>query len=191
MQRRSIGGGRLWGPIQSQHICKRNSTFIIPSLVPSVGLWEGLGCYKSVDIQRLDIELIFGFSDSTTARALQVRVDAGNTTVESCVAACQAQGFSLAGVEFGRECCESIYQTCVSWVCLDESQGAVQSFSMAQYSTAMTMAFDTGISVRAQMALTATWVVKETLMRPAAGLPCWTCIILPEHTLSGPPWCRL
>ena len=35
-------------------------------------------------------------------------VDAGNTTVESCVAACQAQEFSLAGVEYGRECCTLI-----------------------------------------------------------------------------------
>ncbi|KAI9449280.1 WSC domain-containing protein [Lactarius psammicola] len=67
---------------------KINSTFIIPALVPSVGLWNSLGCYN----------------DSVSARALQVRVEAGNTTVESCVAACQAQGFSLAGVEFGREC---------------------------------------------------------------------------------------
>lgn len=65
-----------------------NSTFVIPALVPSVGLWNGLGCYN----------------DSVSARALQVRVEAGNTTVGSCVAACQAQGFSLAGVEFSREC---------------------------------------------------------------------------------------
>ena len=35
-------------------------------------------------------------------------VDAGNTTVESCIAACQAQEFSLAGVEYGQECCVSI-----------------------------------------------------------------------------------
>jgi hypothetical protein len=47
-------------------------------------------------------------SDSTSARALQVLVDAGNTTVESCVAACQDQQFTLAGVEFGRECCEFV-----------------------------------------------------------------------------------
>ncbi|KAH9032990.1 hypothetical protein EDB85DRAFT_1890429 [Lactarius pseudohatsudake] len=67
---------------------KVNSTFIVPIFVPSVGLWNGLGCY----------------SDSVSARALQVMVDAGNTTVESCVTACQAQGFSLAGVEFGKEC---------------------------------------------------------------------------------------
>jgi hypothetical protein len=67
---------------------KINSTFVIPALVPSVGLWNGLGCYN----------------DSVSARALQVRVDAGNTTVESCVAACQAQEFTLAGLEYGKEC---------------------------------------------------------------------------------------
>ncbi|KAI9449275.1 hypothetical protein BJY52DRAFT_1227861 [Lactarius psammicola] len=67
---------------------KVNSTFFILTFVPSVGLWNSLGCYN----------------DSVSARALQVMVDAGNTTVESCVATCQSQGFSLAGVEFGREC---------------------------------------------------------------------------------------
>jgi len=46
------------------------------------------------------------FSDSTGARALDAVVDAGDTTVESCVAACQAKGYFLAGLEFGRECCE-------------------------------------------------------------------------------------
>ena len=52
--------------------------------------------------------LIYCCSDSISARALQVRVDAGNTTVESCVAACQAQEYSLAGLEYGQECCTSI-----------------------------------------------------------------------------------
>jgi hypothetical protein len=28
---------------------KINSNFIIPALVPSVGLWDGLGCYKLVN----------------------------------------------------------------------------------------------------------------------------------------------
>ncbi|KAI0263595.1 hypothetical protein BC834DRAFT_971278 [Gloeopeniophorella convolvens] len=65
-----------------------NATVIIPALVESTGQWKTLGCYN----------------DSTSARALHARVDAGNTTVESCVAACQAQGLSLAGLEFGREC---------------------------------------------------------------------------------------
>ncbi|KAH9032999.1 WSC domain-containing protein [Lactarius pseudohatsudake] len=81
-----VGGcGGLYAASMYQRI---NSNFIIPALVPSVGLWNGLGCYN----------------DSVSARALQVRVEAGSTTVGSCVAACQAQGFSLAGVEFGREC---------------------------------------------------------------------------------------
>ena len=30
---------------------KINSTFVTPVLVPSVGLWNGLGCYKSVIVQ--------------------------------------------------------------------------------------------------------------------------------------------
>ncbi|KAF8258448.1 WSC domain-containing protein [Lactarius quietus] len=67
---------------------KINSTFVTPALVSSVGSWNGLGCYN----------------DSISARALQVTVNAGSTTVESCVAACQAQEFTLAGVEYGREC---------------------------------------------------------------------------------------
>ncbi|KAH9173154.1 WSC domain-containing protein [Lactarius sanguifluus] len=81
------GGKAGWQRLASPYQ-RINSTFVIPALVPSVGLWNGLGCYN----------------DSVNARALQVRVDAGQTTVKSCVAACQAQGFSLAGVEFGREC---------------------------------------------------------------------------------------
>ncbi|KAH9032989.1 WSC domain-containing protein [Lactarius pseudohatsudake] len=79
------GGKELNNPVASTYR-KINAT--IPALVPSVGLWNGLGCYN----------------DSVSARALQERVEAGNTTVESCVAACQAQGFTLAGLEFGREC---------------------------------------------------------------------------------------
>ncbi|KAI9449273.1 WSC domain-containing protein [Lactarius psammicola] len=81
------GGKVNWQSVASTYY-NPSVTIIIPALVPSVGLWDGLGCYN----------------DSVSARALQVRVEAGNTTVESCVAACQAQGFSLAGLEFGREC---------------------------------------------------------------------------------------
>ncbi|KAF8258450.1 WSC domain-containing protein [Lactarius quietus] len=79
-------GGMEYGTPLTSTYQKINFTF--PALVPSVGLWNGLGCYN----------------DSVSARALQVTVDAGNTTVESCVAACQAQEFTLAGVEYGREC---------------------------------------------------------------------------------------
>ncbi|KAI0065291.1 WSC-domain-containing protein [Artomyces pyxidatus] len=60
----------------------------VPTFVPSVGLWKGLGCYN----------------DSTSARALERRIDAGNVTVESCTAACLAETFPFAGLEFGQEC---------------------------------------------------------------------------------------
>ncbi|KAI9449277.1 WSC domain-containing protein [Lactarius psammicola] len=78
------------GPAAASTYQKVNSTFVIPTLVPSVanGLWMSQGCY----------------SDSPSSRALHARVDAGDTTVESCIAACQAQEFTLAGVEFGQEC---------------------------------------------------------------------------------------
>lgn len=36
----------------------------------------------------------------------QISVSAG-VTAESCTAACEANGFGLAGLEFGQECCES------------------------------------------------------------------------------------
>jgi len=63
---------------------------------------------SKLDAQKISILYTaeFGFSDSTGGRALEAVVDAGDTTVESCVAACQAKGYFLAGVEFGRECCE-------------------------------------------------------------------------------------
>jgi hypothetical protein len=44
------GGMELWIPTASTYQLI-NSTFITPSLVPSVGLWNGLGCYKSVNVQ--------------------------------------------------------------------------------------------------------------------------------------------
>ena len=63
---------------------------------------------SKLDAQKISILYTaeLGFSDSTGGRALEAVVDAGDTTVESCVAACQAKGYFLAGVEFGRECCE-------------------------------------------------------------------------------------
>ena len=39
------GGKDLWIPTASTYQ-KINSTFVNPTLVPSVGLWNGLGCYK-------------------------------------------------------------------------------------------------------------------------------------------------
>ncbi|KAI9449272.1 WSC domain-containing protein [Lactarius psammicola] len=76
------------GPSAASTYQRIDSTFVIPTRVQSAGLWKSKGCY----------------SDSPGARALHARVDAGDTTVESCVTACQAQGLTLAGVEFGQEC---------------------------------------------------------------------------------------
>jgi hypothetical protein len=42
------GGSYDWQQFASTYH-KINSTFIVPALVPSVGLWDGLGCYKLVN----------------------------------------------------------------------------------------------------------------------------------------------
>ncbi|KAI0641646.1 hypothetical protein C8Q79DRAFT_918971 [Trametes meyenii] len=60
-----------------------------PITVPSVGLWESLGC----------------FNDSVDARVLAVGVNVpGPFTVEGCTTACQDANFPLAGVEFAGQC---------------------------------------------------------------------------------------
>jgi hypothetical protein len=43
--------GGCGGPYIASTYMSQNSTFVIPALVPSVGLWQGLGCYTSVDVQ--------------------------------------------------------------------------------------------------------------------------------------------
>ena len=48
-------------------------------------------------------------SDSNNVRSLPVQISViggqYNNSVESCVEACGAGGFSLAGMEFAQECC--------------------------------------------------------------------------------------
>jgi hypothetical protein len=44
-------------------------------------------------------------SDTVSSRTLERSVDAGSTTVESCVSACQSQMFTIAGLEYAQECC--------------------------------------------------------------------------------------
>lgn len=58
--------------------------------------WSFLGCY----------------TDSVSARTLSHKITvaggSSKTTVESCEAVCHAAGYSLAGVEYSRECyCDS------------------------------------------------------------------------------------
>ncbi|RPD53575.1 galactose oxidase [Lentinus tigrinus ALCF2SS1-7] len=60
-----------------------------PITVPSVGLWDSLGC----------------FNDSVDARVLSVGVNVpGNFSVEGCTEACFGANYPLAGVEFGAQC---------------------------------------------------------------------------------------
>ena len=46
-------------------------------------------------------------SDLVSSRTLERSVNAGNVTVESCVSACQAESFTMAGLEYAQECCKS------------------------------------------------------------------------------------
>lgn len=45
--------GGCGGQYVASAYTKNNVTFIIPSIVPSVGQWESLGCYKSVIVQSI------------------------------------------------------------------------------------------------------------------------------------------
>ena len=48
-------------------------------------------------------------SDTVSSRTLERSVDAGSTTVESCVGACQSQSFTIAALEYADECCKPIH----------------------------------------------------------------------------------
>ncbi|KAJ7167608.1 WSC domain-containing protein [Mycena filopes] len=71
-----------------------------PVIPKSVGTWQYQGC----------------FADSTSSRVLpRQQTIAGGVTVESCTSACKANGFAVAGVEFGQECwCSSSLPTASS-----------------------------------------------------------------------------
>ncbi|KAF7332397.1 hypothetical protein MKEN_00121500 [Mycena kentingensis (nom. inval.)] len=60
-----------------------------PVAPATVGTWQYKGC----------------FGDNINSRALphQLTISSG-VTIESCTAACKANGYTVAGVEFGREC---------------------------------------------------------------------------------------
>ncbi|KAJ7741005.1 WSC domain-containing protein, partial [Mycena metata] len=69
----------------------------LPVIPKTVGTWQYEGC----------------FADSTSSRVLpHQQTIAGGVTVESCTSACKANGFAVAGVEFGQECwCSSSLPT--------------------------------------------------------------------------------
>ena len=131
------------------------------------------------------------FSDSVDARALEITVDAGNTTVESCVAVCQAQGFSLAGVEYGSECCASIVGAQISAECINDHQGVVHNFSMVQRTLGTMTILDTAFTGQeAQINDTAIWPAKATPLNCVADRPCSISTILPGCIPLEPLSCQ-
>jgi hypothetical protein len=109
-----IGDRRLWwhAAIYGVDQCLSKNQLQLPDYGPICWFveWAWLLQVRECTLVLMAALTILYFSDSVSGRALQVMVDAGDTTVESCVAACQAQQFSLAGVEYGKECCVSISQ---------------------------------------------------------------------------------
>jgi len=69
----------------------------LPVVPQEIGSWQYQGC----------------FSDSVSSRALPHQVTvSGGVTAESCTSACKANGFGVAGLEFGLECwCSSSLPT--------------------------------------------------------------------------------
>ncbi|TDZ74316.1 WSC domain-containing protein [Colletotrichum trifolii] len=67
----------------------KTSLLVGPTVNPGIGDWTSIGCY----------------AEGTTGRTLDhgIGVD-GGMTVAKCTAACQAQNFILAGVEYSGEC---------------------------------------------------------------------------------------
>ncbi len=48
------------------------------------------------------------YSDNAHGRIFETEIGVNtNQTVQSCIASCIAQNFTVAGMEFGQECCES------------------------------------------------------------------------------------
>ncbi|KAH8988288.1 copper radical oxidase [Lactarius hatsudake] len=62
-----------------------------PAVVPSVGLWNSLGCYTDGATRTLSV-------------GTAVTGGASHNSVESCTAACFALGYGFAGVEYSQEC---------------------------------------------------------------------------------------
>ncbi|KAJ6631557.1 WSC domain-containing protein [Mycena sp. CBHHK59/15] len=70
---------------------------LLPIVPQAVGTWQYKGCY----------------SDSVSSRTLpHLTTVAGGVTVESCTSACKANGYAVAGLEYGFECwCSSSLPT--------------------------------------------------------------------------------
>jgi hypothetical protein len=74
-----------------------------PIVVPSVGQWVSLGCYRSVRIFSAFTATHPAVyrSDNVGARSLPVGVNTvGEVTIELCTTACYNAGYTLAGAEY-------------------------------------------------------------------------------------------
>ena len=81
------------------------------SVVQEAGGWTSRGCYRYVlALSPLSLSMSIDCleSDSVSSRTLERRVDVvGSMTVELCIPACQAESFTIAGLEYAQECCTS------------------------------------------------------------------------------------
>ena len=67
------------------------------------------GTSRPLSISTLSVSIDFLESDLVSSRTLERRVDVvGSMTVELCIPACQAESFTIAGLEYAQECCRSI-----------------------------------------------------------------------------------
>jgi hypothetical protein len=82
---------------------------LIPVIPQTVGTWEYTGCFSYVLNYLVGVVSAHTlFSDTVSSRALpHLETISGGVTIESCTAACKANGFGVAGLEVGRECCGS------------------------------------------------------------------------------------
>ncbi len=64
-------------------------TIVTPTNVALPSAWATLGCY----------------TDSVAARALSHGLNIASLTVDKCISACAAAGYTYAGVEYAGECC--------------------------------------------------------------------------------------
>lgn len=75
-----------------------NTAYVAPYILPSIGSYNLKGCYTDSGPTRA----LSGYS-FTNATAM---------TEEMCVGTCQAKGYSMAGIEYGRECyCDNALAT--------------------------------------------------------------------------------
>ena len=67
---------------------------VVPPTSPSLLGWNYRGCYTDA------------YPGRTLGNLVQIPGGAAAMTIEACITSCSAAGYSLAGVEYGGECCK-------------------------------------------------------------------------------------